>query len=59
MYKIVKKEILVPNLIYMKVEVPEIAQNIVEIKAIAREPGDRTKIAVYSNKENVDNDRTK
>ena len=38
----------------LELEVPEIAQNIIEIKAIAREPGDRTKIAVYSNKENVD-----
>jgi len=38
----------------LELEVPEITQNIVEIKAIAREPGDRTKIAVYSNKENVD-----
>ncbi len=38
----------------LELEVPEIGQNIIEIKAIAREPGDRTKIAVYSNKENVD-----
>ena len=38
----------------LELEVPEIAQNIIEIKAIAREAGDRTKIAVYSNKENVD-----
>ena len=38
----------------LELEVPEIAQNIVEIKAIAREAGDRTKIAVCSNKENVD-----
>lgn len=35
-------------------EVPEIANGIVEIKAIAREPGSRTKIAVASNNENVD-----
>ena len=35
-------------------EVPEIADGIVEIKAIAREPGERTKIAVYSTQENVD-----
>lgn len=35
-------------------EVPEIYQGIVEIKAIAREAGERTKIAVYSTKEDVD-----
>ena len=35
-------------------EVPEIAQGIVEIKGICREAGSRTKIAVYSNDENVD-----
>lgn len=35
-------------------EVPEIVQGIVEIKGISREPGSRTKIAVYSNDENVD-----
>jgi N utilization substance protein A len=37
-----------------KLEVPEIADGIVEIKACAREPGHRTKIAVYSNDGNVD-----
>ena len=35
-------------------EVPEIKQGIVEIKAIAREPGQRTKIAIYSADPNVD-----
>ncbi len=35
-------------------EVPEIADETVEIKACAREPGHRTKIAVWSNVENVD-----
>ena len=35
-------------------EVPEIADGTVEIKAIAREPGDRTKIAVSSKDEKVD-----
>ena len=35
-------------------EVPEIADGIVEIKACAREPGHRTKIAVWSNDPNVD-----
>lgn len=35
-------------------EVPEIYEGIVEIKAIAREAGERTKIAVYSKNENID-----
>jgi N utilization substance protein A len=37
-----------------ELEVPEIAEHIVDIKAIAREPGHRTKIAVASNDHNVD-----
>ncbi|MBD3166010.1 transcription termination factor NusA [bacterium] len=37
-----------------ELEVPEIYDNIVEIKAIAREAGDRTKIAVVSNDQRVD-----
>jgi N utilization substance protein A len=35
-------------------EVPEIQEGIVEIKAVAREPGTRSKIAVTSNDERVD-----
>ena len=35
-------------------EVPEIAQGLVEIKAIAREAGERTKMAVYSRNDDVD-----
>lgn len=35
-------------------EVPEIYQGVIEIKAIAREAGERCKIAVYSKNENVD-----
>ncbi len=35
-------------------EVPEISNGVVEIKACAREPGHRTKIAVWSNDPNVD-----
>lgn len=35
-------------------EVPEIANKVVEIKAIARDPGARTKIAVHSKEENID-----
>ncbi len=37
-----------------ELEVPEIYEGIVQIKAIAREAGERTKIAVYSNDEKVD-----
>ncbi len=36
------------------VEVPEINEGVVEIKAVAREPGVRTKMAVYSNLQNYD-----
>lgn len=45
-----------PNIIsaLFKREVPEIAQGSVEIKAIAREAGTRTKIAVYSNQQGID-----
>ena len=35
-------------------EVPEIYNGIIEIKAIARDPGERCKIAVYSHNENID-----
>jgi N utilization substance protein A len=35
-------------------EVPEIAENMVEIKGVAREPGHRSKIAVTSNEPGVD-----
>lgn len=35
-------------------EVPEIQDGIVEIKGIARDPGSRTKIAVYSEDPNID-----
>jgi transcription termination/antitermination protein NusA len=37
-----------------ELEVPEINDGVVEIKAMAREPGHRTKIAVWSNDPNVD-----
>src|ERR1700683_3040609 len=37
-----------------ELEVPEIANAVVEIKACAREPGHRTKIAVWSNDQNGD-----
>jgi N utilization substance protein A len=35
-------------------EVPEIADGVIELKAVAREPGERAKIAVYSNDSSVD-----
>ncbi len=35
-------------------EVPEIYEKIIEIRAIAREPGERAKIAVYSSDERID-----
>lgn len=38
----------------LKREVPEVAQGSVEIKAIEREPGNRAKIAVYSNQPGID-----
>src|SRR3954470_12699532 len=37
-----------------KLEVPEIQQNIVEIRATAREVGSRTKIAVFSRDDSID-----
>ena len=37
-----------------ELEVPEIHDGVVEIKSVAREPGARSKIAVYSRDENVD-----
>jgi len=37
-----------------ELEVPEISQNVVVIKSIAREAGQRSKIAVYTDEENVD-----
>ena len=35
-------------------QVPEIAQGIVEVKGVSREPGHRTKMAIYSNDARVD-----
>lgn len=45
-----------PNFVkkLFEIEVPEIIDGIVEIKAVAREAGSRSKVAVYSNDENVD-----
>jgi len=36
------------------IEVPEIYERVIEIKAIAREPGERAKIAVYSTDDRID-----
>jgi N utilization substance protein A len=45
-----------PNFVseLFKLEVPEVAEKIVELKGIVREPGDRTKIAVSSKDKAVD-----
>lgn len=45
-----------PNLVkcLFETEVPEIAEGIVQIRAVARDPGVRTKIAVYSGDSDVD-----
>jgi N utilization substance protein A len=37
-----------------EIEVPEVSEGIIEIKSVAREPGERAKIAVYSNDSSVD-----
>ncbi|MBI4975043.1 transcription termination/antitermination protein NusA [Candidatus Peregrinibacteria bacterium] len=45
-----------PNLVkkLLELEIPEIKSGLVEIKAIAREPGIRCKVAVYSKDEKID-----
>lgn len=45
-----------PNFVkkLFEIEIPEIIDGIVEIKAVAREAGSRSKLAVYSNDENID-----
>ena len=45
-----------PNFVakLLELEVPEIAEGVVEIKRVAREPGSRTKVAVLSNQEGID-----
>jgi N utilization substance protein A len=45
-----------PNLLrkLFELEVPEINQGVVTIKSVAREPGQRSKIAVYSSDERID-----
>lgn len=45
-----------PNFVkkLFELEVPEIYEGIVEVRAISREPGERTKIAVWSKDEKID-----
>ena len=45
-----------PNFVkrLFELEVPEVYEGIVEIKAVSREPGERSKVAVYTSHENVD-----
>ena len=45
-----------PNLLrkLLEMEVPEVAEHLVEVKAIAREPGQRSKLAVISHDERID-----
>src|SRR3989344_2909101 len=38
----------------LEIEVPEIANGVVEVKSIAREPGSRSKIAVFSHDDHID-----
>ena len=47
----VRKEMLIE---LFRIEVPEIGENIIEIKAAAREPGSRAKIAVKTNDGRID-----
>lgn len=37
-----------------EMEIPEVANNVVEIKSIAREAGNRSKVAIYTSDENID-----
>jgi N utilization substance protein A len=45
-----------PNFVkrLFELEVPEIYEGIIEVKAIARDPGERTKISVYSKDDKID-----
>ena len=38
----------------LEAEIPEVFEKIVEIKAVARDPGNRSKVAVYSNDDKID-----
>lgn len=45
-----------PNFVkrLFELEVPEVYEGIVEIKAVSREPGERSKVAVYTSNDSVD-----
>ena len=45
-----------PNILreLFKLEIPEIANEVVEIKAISREPGSRSKVAVWTKEKSID-----
>ncbi len=45
-----------PNMLakLFEIEVPEIAEHLIEVKAVARDPGGRSKIAVKSNDKRID-----
>lgn len=47
-----KSEEILKKIFYL--EIPEIANGLVEIKAVAREAGSRSKVAIYTEAENVD-----
>ena len=47
----VRKEMLIE---LFRIEVPEIGENVIEVKAAAREPGNRSKIAVKTNDGRID-----
>ncbi len=38
----------------LEAEIPEVYEKIVDIKAVARDPGNRSKVAVYSNDDKID-----
>lgn len=38
----------------LEIEIPEINEGIIEIKSVSRDPGSRSKVAVYSQDENID-----
>lgn len=45
-----------PNMLkkLLEIEIPEIKEKEIEIKAVAREPGERAKVAVYAKDKNID-----
>lgn len=47
-----RSEEILKKIFYL--EIPEIANSLVEIKAVAREAGSRSKVAIYTEAENVD-----